>query len=95
MEFTYLDFCRFNGFHYEPTKFPKEQKIPYVPLERDIDEVISGLRNSKYSPMLLLLKESGFRPEEAFRLTPDDFDLETRSALSTDQPNTAYLDSSE
>ena len=26
--------------------------------------------------MIQLLKESGFRPVEAFRLTPDDFDLE-------------------
>jgi len=29
-------------------------------------------------PLLQLLKESGFRPEEAFRLTPNDFELEQR-----------------
>jgi len=29
-------------------------------------------------PLLQLLKESGFRPEEAFRLTPNDFDVEQK-----------------
>ena len=78
LEFAYSDFCRFNGCNYEPTRYPKEIKIPYVPLEKDIDELIAGFKNSKYMPLLQLLKESGFRPEEAFRLTPDDFDLEQR-----------------
>jgi integrase len=78
MEFTYFDFCQFNGFNYKPTKYPKEQKIPYVPLEKDIDELIVGFKGSKYMPLIQLLKESGFRPEEAFRLTSDDFDLETK-----------------
>jgi integrase len=76
MEYVYRDWCQFNGFNYEITKYPKETKIPYVPLEKDIDILIAGFKNSKYAPMLQLLKESGFRPEEAFRLTPDDFDIE-------------------
>ena len=76
MEYVYRDWCQFNGFDYEITKYPKETKIPYVPLEKDIDILIAGFKNSKYAPMLQLLKESGFRPIEAFRLTPDDFDLE-------------------
>ena len=49
-----------------------------MPLEKDIDELICGFKNSKYMPVLQLLKESGFRPEEAFRLTPNDFDLEQK-----------------
>ena len=77
LEFTYYDFCLFNGFDYKPTKYPREQKIPYVPLEKDIDELIVGFKYSKYMPLIQLLKESGFRPEEAFRLTPDDFDLDS------------------
>ncbi|MEE8323462.1 MAG: site-specific integrase, partial [Candidatus Bathyarchaeia archaeon] len=78
MEYMYLDWCRFNGFDYKLTKYPKDTKIPYVPLEKDIDILIAGFKNSKYAPMLQLLKESGFRPIEAFRLTPNDFDLEQR-----------------
>jgi integrase len=78
MEYVYLDWCRFNGFDYEITKYPKDTKIPYVPLEKDIDILIAGFKNSKYAPLLQLLKESGFRSEEAFRLTSNDFDLEQR-----------------
>jgi integrase/recombinase XerD len=78
MEYVYRDWCQFNDSDYEITKYPKETKIPYVPLENDIDTLIGGFKNSKYAPMLQLLKESGFRPEEAFRLTPDDFDLEQK-----------------
>jgi integrase len=75
-EYTYRDWCTFNGFDYEITKYPKETKIPHVPLEKDIDQLIAGFKNSKYAPLLQLLKETGFRPIEAFRLTPNDFDLE-------------------
>ncbi|MCJ7634283.1 site-specific integrase [Candidatus Bathyarchaeota archaeon] len=78
VELAYLDFCRFNGSDYQPTKYAKDTKIPYVPLECDIDAVIAGFRNSKYAPLIQLLKESGFRPEEGFRLTPNDFDLQAR-----------------
>lgn len=78
MEYTYWDWCKSNGFNYEMTRYRKEIKIPYVPLEKDIDQLIAGFKNSKYAPLLQLLKESGFRPEEAFRLTPEDIDLEQK-----------------
>jgi len=78
MEYVYCDWCRFNGSDYKITKYPKESKILYVPLEKDIDQLIAGFKNSKYAPLLQLLKESGFRPEEAFRLTPEDIDLEQK-----------------
>ena len=50
-EYMYRDWCNFNGFDYEITKYPKETKIPYVPLEKDIDQLIAGFRNSKYAPL--------------------------------------------
>jgi integrase/recombinase XerD len=81
MEYVYRDWCQFNRFDYEITKYPKETKIPYVPLEKDIDILIAGFKNSKYAPMLQLLKESGFRPAEAFRLTPNDFDVEQQLCI--------------
>ena len=78
MEYMYRDWCRFNGFDYKITTYPRETKIPYVPLENDIDTLNAGFKTSKYAPMPQLLKESGFRPAEAFRLTRDDFDLEQK-----------------
>jgi len=77
MEYVYRDWCQFNGFEYQITKYLKETKIPSVSLEKDIDQLIAGFKN-KYAPMLQLLKESGFRPEEAFRLMPEDFDVERK-----------------
>lgn len=61
MEYVYRDFCHFNGFEYEITKYPKETKIPYVPLEKDIDQLVAGFKNSKYAPMLQQCIGEGFK----------------------------------
>jgi len=56
--------------------------LPYVPLEKDIDQLIGDFAGSKakrYAAMLQLAKESGWKPVEIFRLTPNYFDLEDRS----------------
>jgi len=74
---AYADWVKFKGFEYTPRKYKKEEKLPYVPTERDIDQLISGT-GSKLSTFLQLLKESAFRPIEAMGLTPDDFDLNQR-----------------
>jgi integrase len=85
VEYAYADWCAFNEFKYKPRKYPRETSIPHVPLEKNIDQLIAGFRNSKYAPLLQLLKESGFRPIEAFRLTPSDFDLE-QQILTLNKP---------
>ena len=72
---AYVDWCKFKGFDFMPRKFSKEEKLPFVPLERDINQLIAGC-GPKLACFLQLLKESGFRPIEASRLTPEDFDLE-------------------
>jgi hypothetical protein len=63
LEFTYYDFCQFNGFDYKPTKYPREQKIPYVPLEKDIDELVVGFKYSKYMPLIQLGRPAWTCPE--------------------------------
>ncbi len=57
---------------------PDRSKYPYVPTEKEIDQLIGGFFDSKYGPFLQLLKETAFRPIEACRLRPTDFDLERR-----------------
>jgi hypothetical protein len=52
--------------------------LPYIPTEKEIDQLIGGFSDSKYGPFLQLLKETAFRPIEASRLKPMDFDLERR-----------------
>ena len=55
MEYTYLDWYKSKGFNYSLIKYRKEKKSPYVPLEKDIDELIAGFKNSKYVSLLQLL----------------------------------------
>ena len=72
--YAYSDWCKFNGFDYIPKKFKRVKKLPYIPTEKEIDQLISGT-GRKTSSFLQLLKESACRPIEAWRLTPEDFDL--------------------
>jgi integrase len=47
--------------------FKRVDKLPFIPLESEIDMVIAGVR-IKMATMLQLLKETAFRPIEAWRL---------------------------
>jgi len=48
-------------------------RLPYVPLERELDELISGARHGR-ACFLKLLKDTGLRPIEAWRLRWIDLD---------------------
>ena len=76
--YAYRDWCRWKGFDYEHTYIKEAYpKLPYIPTERELDQLIAGF-GPKYSAFLQLLKETGFRSIEARRLTPYDFDLDRR-----------------
>jgi integrase len=72
--FAYQDWCRWNGFEYTPTRFKRNDKLPYIPHESELDQLIAG-NGKKIGCFLQFLKESACRPIEAWRLTPEDFDL--------------------
>jgi integrase len=55
--------------------------LPYIPLEKEIDQFISGFHRSKYAPLLQLLKETGCRLSEAVLLIPEDFDFERKTII--------------
>ena len=50
------------------------ETIPYIPHESELDQLITGNRK-KIGCFLQFLKESACKPIEAWRLTPEDFDL--------------------
>jgi len=83
--YAYRDWCDWKGFIYEPKKYRRIKKIPSVPLERDIDQLIGGFANSKYGAFLQLLKETGFRPVEASRLQVNCFDF-TKRVVTLNHP---------
>jgi len=75
---AYSNWCECKGFEYKPKKYHREYKLPYIPSEKEIDQLIGGFSNSKYGPFIQLLKETAFRPVEASRLRPSDFDFGRR-----------------
>jgi integrase len=83
--YVYADWCEYQGFQYKPFNYPNEKTLPYIPLEREIDQLIGAFAHSKYGAMLQLLKETAFRPIEAMRLTCQDVDLE-RQIVTLNKP---------
>ena len=78
VSYAYKDWCGWKGFSYEFKQYEEEdQRLPYIPTERELDQLIAGF-NNKYTCFLQLLKEFAFRPIEAVSLTPNDIDLEKR-----------------
>jgi hypothetical protein len=57
---AYSNWCESKGFVYTPRKYPRQIKLPYVPTEKEIDQLIGGFSASKYGPFLQLLKETAF-----------------------------------
>jgi hypothetical protein len=62
--YAYQDWCKFNGFDYTPKRFKREVKLPYIPREAQLDQLISGC-GGRLSCFLQLLKESACRPVAA------------------------------
>lgn len=75
---AYADWCRSRGFEYEKKKYHRERKLPYIPTEKEVDQLIGGFSNSPYCAFLQLIKETAFRPIEASRIRPIDIDVERR-----------------
>jgi integrase len=84
MEYAYKDWCTFQGFEYTVRHYQREERLPYIPSEREIDQLIAGM-NPRYATLCQLLKETGMRVGEAVRLTPDDVDVE-RQIVTLNQP---------
>lgn len=39
---AYRDWCNWKGFDYQPKRFRKEEKLPYIPTENEIDQLIGA-----------------------------------------------------
>lgn len=58
-------------------KWQKTERVPHVPLESEIDQLIAAC-NPKTATFLQLLKETGIRSGETWRLKWLDFDFERK-----------------
>jgi integrase len=74
---SYQKYAVLNGIRWNPPKYEVNRKLPFIPLEREIDELIACC-GKKMSVILQLLKETGMRIGEALRLEWIDMDFEKR-----------------
>jgi integrase len=69
---------------FTPPRYKRINKLPYVPLETEIDQLISSM-GRKMACFLQVLKETGARPGEAWNLKWIDINPET-ATLTINEP---------
>jgi len=66
-------FYRWKRIEWAPPRYHRIDKLPFIPLESEVDQLIAGFRSRTVTCFLQLLKETGVRPGEAWQLTWMDF----------------------
>jgi integrase/transposase-like protein len=72
---AYNSFAKMLGLKWEPPRYKHVKSLPFIPLESELDALISGC-SRKVDASLQLLKETGMRIGEAWRLKWTDIDEE-------------------
>jgi len=80
---SYTAFLKFLGLSWEAPSYKQTRKLPFIPTEKEIDELIASC-GPKTAAFLQLLKETGMRCGEANRLRWIDVDLERRTITLND-----------
>jgi integrase len=75
---AYTLFLSRHKIHWDPPKCDVTRKLPFVPIEKELDDLIAGC-GKKTATFLQLLKETGMRCGEARRLEWSDIDFERRT----------------
>jgi integrase len=75
---TYSLFLKMQGLTWNPPRYISVKKLPFIPTEQEINELIAGC-NKKTATFLQLLKETGMRCGEAFMLEWTDINFENRT----------------
>jgi integrase len=77
---VYKSFAAFIGITFSPPKYRASQKLPFIPLESEIDALMAA-STRRLAAILALLKEVPVRIGEAFRLKWTDIDFERRCII--------------
>jgi integrase len=81
---TYSRFLEFIGGKWKPPKCRRTRPLPFIPLESELDQLISGA-NRRMAALLQLLKETGMRSGEALSLQWTDVDFKN-STITLNKP---------
>jgi integrase/predicted RNA-binding Zn-ribbon protein involved in translation (DUF1610 family) len=79
---AYTGFLKMHGGVWQPPKYKPVRKLPFIPTEKEIDELVAAC-NKKTATFLQLLKETGVRSGEAWMLKWIDFDFEGKTVRIT------------
>ena len=83
---AYSSFLKMVGGTWAPPKYTGIAKLPFVPKETEIDQLIAACSH-RIGTFLQMLKETGIRCGEAWRIQWDDFDFETNTVRITPEKN--------
>ena len=67
---------------WDPPKYQVVQKLPFIPTQTEMDQLIAGC-SRKFTPLLQLLKETGMRIGETSKLEWTDVDLKNGTVRVT------------
>jgi integrase/predicted RNA-binding Zn-ribbon protein involved in translation (DUF1610 family) len=79
---AYSTFLKMTGGQWEAPRYKGVRKLPFIPKETEIDQLISACSN-RMSTFLQLLRETGMRSGEAWQLKWIDIDLKSNTVRIT------------
>jgi len=79
-------FYRYMGIPFDKPRYRKVEKLPFVPMESEVEQLISGM-GQKTGTFLQLLRETGTRCGEAWNLKWVDFDSERNTVNIAPEKN--------
>jgi integrase len=79
---AYTNFLLMHEGSWDPPRYHRIQKLPFIPKEEEIDSLIAGC-GSKTSAFLQLLIETGIRAGEAWKLEWTELDTESKTVRVT------------
>jgi len=83
---AYSSYVAMEGKTWTPPTYKAIPKLPFVPKETEIDQLIAAC-SLKVATFLQLLKETRARSGEIWHCTDDDFDFETNTITITPEKN--------
>jgi len=80
---AYTRLLEYLGITWEPPRCKRNYKLPWIPLERELDDLIAGCSRT-IGTFLLLLKETAMRAGEAYNLGWENIDFERKMIMLND-----------
>ncbi|MEM0057753.1 MAG: site-specific integrase [Candidatus Bathyarchaeia archaeon] len=81
--YAYDLFAKYAGIKWERPTYKPPRKLPFIPHEREIDDLIAGCNNKHVAAFLQIAKETGARAGEIFDLKWTDIDFERKTLSIT------------